>query len=472
MDNQNINFYKRTSIKWRAVILVTILMLFSIIGRVFGAVIFEDDFEGYDLGNLNGQGGWSGSTSYQVVETQAHSGTQSAFITDIDDSHHITKDGAELQTLGLQSIRFYFNGETAGTTRQTVWYLLNEDEGLISALFFRYDTGTSKWRFLYQQGVDPYGLVVLDDDVELDTWHAVQVEYDIANWRYKVKLNNGDWTDWLDFFDYLEGSTEGIKSIRILVNGMQLWFDTIAGEVEFEPYIEVTDPVTEDTITDLETSITIKYYYIDPEIYDGIIVYFQNEYGIASTPIYEEIAEASGTINTDFATFELDKNGKWYFRGMAYFQELDTYGDLYLTDRGYIQKYTGNLVSPAFWITLDIEGFEEIFYMSDFETWYGEEVEEFDAPTGTFLRFANFFTPIFDKVGGFADEMEEMFNGDIAYDKGYTLGLIIPLARNHFEIIRVFTGGFPVFEFLAIIIIIMFATILIKIITKFIPLFQ
>lgn len=478
MVKQTLNSYKKILFKYRGVILITLLMLFAVLGRVFGATVFEDTFNDYNLGNLGGQGGWvqTGAESIQVTDDDKVEGAKGL-------KHATTGQNGDIRT---------GTGYQAG---QTVVYAKfpsgNADAGYGTMFLVVKGTDIDKgcgFYFLdffgqyvsFTAHFPPLSSQTYAGEFEFDTWHKVTIKWDTTDetTRCYMNVNDGDWVTSSNYFiaDYALDTitlTQHGDSSPALRKLHYLDFISEVGELAPPPMrIWGHSPNTATEITSLGASFTAKWENIDPEIYDGIMIYFQNDHGIASTPFYQEIEASSGTIETDFEAFGLDKNGDWHFRGIGYYQELDTYGGMYLTDRGYVQKYTGNLVTPTYYIDLNIEGFEEIFYMTDFETWYGAEVEEFDAPTGTFLRFADFFSPIFDKIGAFAGEMEDIFNGDVAYDKGYALGLIIPLAKDHFEIIRVFTGGFPVFEFLTAIIVIMFAIILIKIITKFIPFFH
>jgi parallel beta-helix repeat protein len=202
--------------------------------------VFDDDFETYNLGNLAGQGGWSvywpSDNVFQVVDTLAHSGIKSAYCQAYDTFYRISKYGVKKQS-GIQSIYVYFSDVTVGLTNQILLYLRGDAGGggqYLGTYGFKYDSSTSQWRFIYQNGSAPYNLIVLVDDVSKQTWHSIQAEFDEPNWKYRLKLDNGDWSGWLDFFDYLDQqSINGVEGFSILTYGAETWFDTIDGEISF-----------------------------------------------------------------------------------------------------------------------------------------------------------------------------------------------------------------------------------------------
>jgi len=196
--------------------------------------IFDDDFEEYNLGNLHGQGGWSGSSIFQVVNTLAHGGTKSAYSQAYDTFYGISKYGTKKQT-GIQSIYIYFSDVRIGTSNAIFLYLRGDVElggSFLNTYGFRYNNIASKWEFIYQNGSDPYNMIVLVDDVSKQTWHSIQAEFNEPNWKYRIKLDDGNWSNWLDFFDYLNPSLiSGVEGFRILTYGAETWFDTIDGEI-------------------------------------------------------------------------------------------------------------------------------------------------------------------------------------------------------------------------------------------------
>ena len=195
--------------------------------------IFDDDFEIYDLGTLSGQGNWSDAWGFQVVNTLAQDGTKSGYSQAYDTFYGISKYGTKKQT-GLQSIYIYFSDVRIGLTNEILLYLrgdAGQGGSLLNTYGFRYNNSASKWEFIYQNGSDPYNIITLVDDVSNQTWHSIQAEFNEPNWKYRLKLDDGSWSSWLDFFDYLNQSLiSGVEGFRILTYGAETWFDTIDGE--------------------------------------------------------------------------------------------------------------------------------------------------------------------------------------------------------------------------------------------------
>jgi hypothetical protein len=199
-----------------------------------GGGIFNDDFESYSLGNLNGQGNWFGSSIFQVVNTLAQSGTKSGYSAVYTIPYDISRYETK-KLSGTQSIYIYFSGGRSGPTNE-ILFNLRTNTGLggsfLNTYGFKYNSITGKWEFIYQEASAPYNLIVLVDDVSKQTWHSIQVEFNEPNWKYRLKLDDGNWSSWLDFFDYLDpASINGVEGFRILTYGVEAWFDTIDGEL-------------------------------------------------------------------------------------------------------------------------------------------------------------------------------------------------------------------------------------------------
>jgi len=211
--------------------------------RASASGVFDDDFETYDLGSLDGQGGWSGDSVFQVVEILAQGGTKSGYSQAYDAFYDISKFGTKKQA-GIQSIYIYFSDVRTGTTNEILLYLRGNSElggSYLNTYGFRYNPSSSKWEFFYQNCSDPYNLVVLVDDVSKQTWHLIQAEFNEPDWKYRLKLDSGNWSGWLDFFDYLNPlSISGVEGFSILTYGAETWFDTIDGEVTRVQGIDVS----------------------------------------------------------------------------------------------------------------------------------------------------------------------------------------------------------------------------------------
>lgn len=470
-----IKLFTFLSLKWLVVIVLILfgmLIPFLAFGEQEG--LFYDTFDDYNLGVLNEQGGWTGSTAFQVVDDITQDGPQSAYITNSSSCYSIRKDGAIGKTTGIQSSYFYFDGTMSGITIHTWIYLTPEipPGGNFGYCGFKYNSGTLKWEFSYYLP-DPPSLVVIDDDVSVDTWHSVQMEFDSNNWEFRVKLDSNAWSDWIDFAYVPPEERTDMLGQRILVQGMKLWWDTMGGEISAEPYIEGTLPESGSTITDLDDEITINFYNIDPEIYQGLLVGFKDDKleVFSDTYDFDELENGTGQFTIPLSTFNFDSNRKWWLRGIAYGSHLDIQGGMFLTTRGWIDFFTDDLVIDPYYLLLDIEGLPTEYIFTDPEDWYGTNVERFDAPTQLFISFVGLLSPVFEKVGDFGVRVQGMFDQDEAYDRGYGLGEIFPLLNGYIQKIDQFFGGFPLVSFFKYLILVMLAIFVIRVVMKFIPFF-
>ena len=203
--------------------------------------IFNDDFETYNLGDLVGQGDWSGDgdTFWKVADTRPHKGVKSAYIDSYSDqTKRVWKIGEEKST-GIQSAWVNFSEVKGGNPIfSPVFELLGWDHvsdvwRWLNSYGIKFNSSTSKWEFGYYDLNNQW--VVLDPDVSQDEWHSIEAEFDEPNWQYRLRLDTlegGDWSDWIPFhFDYYKDYIDSVGAFRMESRGQEVWVDTIDGEV-------------------------------------------------------------------------------------------------------------------------------------------------------------------------------------------------------------------------------------------------
>jgi len=161
--------------------------------EVLGATIFEDSFENYDLGQLDGQGGWtlwSGTSYAEVVDTEVKEGIQSLELprqADADNDYQIYKIGS---TIPIGSIGWWYKIKNIG-------------EGTLN-----HDLNIQVWADPYLQTIRVYyeadqeiryysnGVPLLLGNWVEDTWQRIDFEWNEIK-QIRVNFNNEGWQDWV-----------------------------------------------------------------------------------------------------------------------------------------------------------------------------------------------------------------------------------------------------------------------------------
>lgn len=152
------------------------------------AITIIDDFDSYSNGNLNGQGSWSGSTTYQIQGTTTYEGAKAVSNASGTNDVEISK-----------SIGPYTSG--------IIGFAFRVDfSGIFAAAVFLRNSGTRicGFDFYYQSGpgainlqVTGVGATVVQSSLSLSTWYFGEIELDQANSRVRARLNGGSWTSWV-----------------------------------------------------------------------------------------------------------------------------------------------------------------------------------------------------------------------------------------------------------------------------------
>lgn len=421
---------------------------------VFGASDFViDDFEGYNLGDLAGQGGWEAGASFPSLQVNADKfqhGLQS--IKSSVSYTEIQKTTAEEITNGTQS--FWFWSEL-----KVGWKIRLLEETYPDRIEIYNSTAGIRYALT--------GEVICD--VPTSEWINFQIEWDCPINKVRFNCNFAGWTDWKNSRDL-----DYISVFYITTEKANIYFDNLTGEYIPEMEIVGISPESGSEITDFGTNLTIEYRYFDWEIYNGFIVNFIDKKigSLANSILFEkDDLDPSGTGQKTIGleNFGIDSNGRWDLTGLGFGTKLDIEGGMFLTTRGYIDFWTNELVLDPYYLIINVEGLPEFYAFTDAPTWYSANVERFDAPTAFFTSFVNLMTPTFEKLGEFGRKTLTLFDSNESYDRGYALGEIFPLINAYIKKIDLFFGGFPLASFFKYLILLMFAGFIIRTILKFIP---
>jgi len=145
------------------------------------STIFEDNFNSYTDGDLNGQGGWSGNAVFDIQGTTVYEGAKavyedgSAIDATISKTGTSTNDGRVTFYIrpAQTNARFEFQ-LYEGTTRCVRLYF--GDDGNI------YIYGNGGW-----QSIKSYSA---------NTWYDCEIEWESTNHTVRARINEGTWTNW------------------------------------------------------------------------------------------------------------------------------------------------------------------------------------------------------------------------------------------------------------------------------------
>lgn len=477
LKQSNKGLYSNFKALYGVVLGVLILLGVLIPLFVFGNGDFIiDDFESYNLGDLVGQGDWTGNAGYFNVTTAlpfaGEKSIKSAW--SIQGFKGVTKTPVEGKATGVISVAVYV--ENCYDAEHDTCVMLNlYGDGI--------PLGAS---VLTAQGGNPlsFGSTRYNEDFILVTpnitklaWHLIQIDFNALAWTYRMKIDSNDWSDYIDLGHPEEKDfINEIDAFKVTAYWSKYYFDEIGGEYIPELGIEGLAPDSGTEITDFDDTLTIKYSNFDWDIYDGFIVNFKDDYldFLANSVLFEaDDLDASGTGEEiiSLEDFGIDSNGKWNLTALGFGSELDIQGGLFLTSRGYINFWTGELVKEPYHLIINVEGLPEIYTFSDADEWYSANVERYASSTALFTSFVGLTSEMFQKVGEFANRSSNLFDKNESYERGYALGEIFPLINGYISKIDIFFGGFPLASTFKYLILLMFAGFIIKTVFKFIPLF-
>jgi len=172
---------------------------------------YEEFFEDFTTGSINGQDGWTVSgSSPQVINTLSDTGSQSL---EFDVSVGNVNGFKNITAVTDDGSIFYYSvrADTASTNR-AVEFLLRGSGSPITRTGLR-DIGSDGDLDIYAYNTSSYVGVQLN--ASADTWYRIGTELDFTNNRYRVNVNDGTWSSWYGF----QNSTSQVDAIWLLGAG-------------------------------------------------------------------------------------------------------------------------------------------------------------------------------------------------------------------------------------------------------------
>jgi hypothetical protein len=452
------------SVKWTILILllaILILWAFTAFAQI------EDDFEAYDVGPLIEQSDWYSLdcpiTKVQVVSTTTYEGERA-----------ISNTAKYPPTSNCTIGRYFTPASTTWNGVQVFYMMVEEDTwvrnyscletedggGGLLGCFGIYDgdfawLGDGGWTDLLAIAPDNY------------VWYALEMAWrDDGKIKFQVKTASSSvWevsTGWEDPYD-VDWTDYGTKRLRVYFNEWKstdtsAWFDYFSEEVEEEAPAELRvwgiSPVSGSEITSTGTEITIGYEGFNADLWDVLeITFYEEMTGILAPALfyYSDELATSGTIVVTFDDFGIDRNADWYLFSIAFVRMF----------------FSSNVVSPEYYLDVNIVGLPNLFEMTNWEDWYATNTP-YATATAVFSAIADFLSPFFGKIGEFGTRIEEFFNQDEAYINGYSLGQVVPIGTLYIEQFEYLFGGFPLIRLFLLGMVLMMGMFLIKLLIKLI----
>lgn len=462
------NYLKQLKTRHRAIVglILAIVGLVLAVEVLASAFPFSDDFNSYNLGDLNLQNDWA-TTNMIVVETDC---LEEKCIEASIDTGGGNKTG-ELVETGVWSFYFRYIGDPTGHNSYISFRKDGDTQFIISP------TATANtWQLTAE------GSYILTTDFPENTWGYFKCMWDLSPPDRDDRIVNcvfGEDTEFNPANNLVPSSYINQNVNEIYLNNLEadMMIDYIF-DIPYVPVLEIwgISPNSGTEITDLDTTLTIGYKGFDWEIYSGFIVDFRDSKigAVALSQIFladDLDPSGSGQVGINLQDFEFDSNGQWYLTGLGFGTHLDIEGGMFLTTRGYIDFWTDELVKVSYYLTINVEGLPTPYVFIAPDDWYSANVERFATPTALFSSFVGLISPVFENVGEFGIRTQNMFNQKEAYDRGYALGEIFPLIGGYIQKIDQFFGGFPLASFFTYLILVMFAIFIIRVVMKFIPFF-
>ena len=422
--------------------------------------IFTDNFDAYSTGNIVGQGSWirdSGNTNWaQIFNDNYVSYPNSLYLphTEINTQNSVSKSFDEVCE---GSIEFKFKMvNSVGGNQDEISVALYETNvpSVVSRFYIGGDNLEVRGRVSSGDG----NYIILGT-IENDIWYKFGSEWDCIEKKVRYNFNENGWSEW---YNSSMNSSDPANLIVIYhqfkaTGGQNDFYIDDIKEYYYTPAVYLTTPVSGSTITDDSTELVGGWTNIDSTTWTNIKISF-NDYqitessGVVNVPITDDY----GTFEIPLSDFNIPHNGGW---------TLAT-----IVENNY--EYNFDISNPSYALIFDVEGWEVPYEFTDFETWYDENVEDFDDPSVWAVNLTGFLNPVFEKIGQFGNRINVYLNISDAYAKGVQIGAVFPVIGAYIEKIDLFFGGFPIVQFFKWGILIMVGLFAVKIILKllaFIP---
>jgi hypothetical protein len=439
------------------------------------AVGIEDNFDSYNKTALHGQDDWwyffgYNSNDLQIQDVVVISGQALGFSTATAfpyDGGAIAKDTKTADISG--SLSYKIKSTSTGTY----------DLGSVSIGVGNgaYATGTALFTQIAILKLDfsnndvryydlSHNPITIKSGIAINTWYNLQIEWDTFTTKCRYQVDVEGWTSWTDCFNNEAFGGDILLDVSRMGTG-SVYIDTAGVPPEPEFRIWGINPASSTEITATSTNFTFGYEGFATTTegfigWNGILVNFCEEItGICAEEkkyTKAELVGTSGQKTLSFDNFNFDANGHWNLIGDAYF-------GMFSSDWEWSEGYTGDVVSPDYYVMINFEGLPDIFQVEVPATWYSEHTE-YATSTAFFSSVSNILSPLFSKIGEFGSRITGFFDQAEAYSRGKNIGAILPTFKLYIAQFSFLFGGFPIIETFILAMVVMVGFFLFKLVFR------
>lgn len=298
------------------------------------ATEINENFEGYSLGTLNGQGTWAGNAG-DVVNTTAHGGSQSAFFY----KPGISQSTFTFDSLGSSVVEFWAYPGTGAYQKIIDFYLQELGAGIrFECYFHNCDVGNG-WSVYSMSASGGYGPFL--GYVPAGSWQKFQMEFDATTKLMRFYLN-GTMGGWLNlaisassfhtalfFSSYAEATGIYFDDIRLPYTPTSAYRPVLTPTWPVDCVFNATDTFSGTATGKLETPATMPL----PTWWNKLSIGFSTEF--------------SGTTSVASTTFLLGQ-GEEYNYSIPFTIATGTYNYIYYSIGGY-EDIGGSTYFPMGW---------------------------------------------------------------------------------------------------------------------------
>jgi hypothetical protein len=432
--------------------------LFLIISGVLATSIFNDDFEAYTPGDLDGQGNWTHNFQgyYHAVSTERpFTGDQSVKV-DVPNGAYsgYQYNFGGTATSGSEIVNVYLPSGQGHNVQFYYALYTSEANDLFNIFGFNYEFATDEWKASYD--TTGYIWTQFGDPLTSDNWHSLKIDWDFIapNRGFILTIDGGTPTETLGFFTALNSYNYADK-----------WRSYGYGEgLHYEDDYGYTAPPPL-TCADYHSAFPCV---ASPTLdCDWSPNFIPPDFGTCT-------ATPPPPCGVFFACPNCLTEGECNDQAGCTWSATPPPGACAM---GFIQPCGVGLrlgwcltegtctAKGGYWYSDHCFANPKPSYFITFADYY-DDYGDYDEPSSFVLSLSGPADNLFNKIGGFVANFELFFDRNVAYAQAKNFGSAIPKARSYLTVLDSFAGNLPVGEAFIFIIVFMLAVGLFRVLSK------
>lgn len=210
--------------KWLLISFLAVVLTTFWHGRVF-AITFNENFESYLVGNINGHGGWiSEEPQLHVEDVNAKTGTKG-----VQWSGFYQNSAWHDIDFGGNSFDFQYSFYNSSSTPLDDYFGITFYNAS-STLLLRIGQNALQYSELISLDTNVESINASDTAPELDVWNTIYLEArDASTSEARIKLNSNAWSEWIGFNSVGEVALMNLY-ISHWTSGTSVYVDDLIGE--------------------------------------------------------------------------------------------------------------------------------------------------------------------------------------------------------------------------------------------------